>query len=548
MRHGATAWPPELAELYRTEGYWRGLPLGRLPEQWAARYGDRTALVDGTTRITYRELATRVESAATNLTVLGLEPGDNLLVQLPNCHQLVLLVLACARIGVAPVLLLPAHRERELVALGRHTGAVALATTATTRGYDHAAQARRVAEQVPSIRRLLIAGCEEEAGTETDLDALLDSPPVLPAALPDPDPSDVALFLLSGGTTGTPKVIARTHNDYEYNFRGSAAVCGFDTGTVYLAALPAAHNFVLGSPGVLGTLASGGQAVFVASPSPTAVFDAIKTHEVTHLAAVPAVLRRWMESAELTSIDLPSLRVVQVGGERLEPETVRRAARVLDCRIQQVFGMAEGLLNYTRPDDSRWAVEETQGRPMSPHDEIRVIGANGEETAAGEPGELLTRGPYTPRGYFRAPEYNRTAFTADGWFRTGDVVRRDAAGNLVVVGRIKDVINRGGEKIAADEIEHLLAELPEIADAAVVPYPDPDLGERVGAFVVLREGRTLTTGEAVRRLTASGIAAYKLPERLWVVDTLPQTAVGKTDKQALRRLVADRAATPQYQH
>ncbi len=551
MRAGAVPWPAEFVAHYRASGYWRDRALGRLPQDWAARFGDRVALVDGDVRLSYRELAERVEAAAGRLHRAGLREGDNMLIQLPNSHQFVVLVLACARIGTAPVLMLPAHRERELLGAGRLVGAVALASAAAAKGFDLAAQARQVAAQLPHCGLLLI-GDGAAQGTEFDLDDVVgpaegpDGP--RPGAVPDPDPTDVALFLLSGGTTGMPKLIARTHNDYEYNLRRSAQVCEFDESTVYLAALPAAHNFVLGSPGILGTLHSGGRAVLVRSPAPAGVFAAIARHGVTHTAAVPTVLRRWLahcrDSGAAPRGSGP-LRVIQVGGERLEPEYAAYAAELLGARIQQVFGMAEGLLNFTRPRDPAPVLLGTQGRPMSPGDEVEIVDEDGKPVPPGVPGELLTRGPYTPRGYFAAPEHNRQAFTEDGWLRTGDLVCQHPDGNLSVVGRIKDVVNRGGEKISADEIEGVIDELPEVAAVAVVPAPDPAFGECVAAFVVPRAGARLDLAGLSTALRALGLAEFKLPEHLYLVDSLPRTAVGKIDKQALRIRLVEQAAHPE---
>jgi 2,3-dihydroxybenzoate-AMP ligase len=349
-----------------------------------------------------------------------------------------------------------------------------------------------------------------------------------------PAATDVALFLLSGGTTGLSKVISRTHNDYEYNARRSGEVCLFGPDTVYGVALPAGHNFPLGSPGLLGTLLVGGRVVLLRTPSPASAFETIARERVTTVAVVPAVAQRWTMAAEELRPDLSSLRQVQVGGSLFAPEHARRAREVLGCWVQQSFGMAEGLLNYTRVDDDEEVTATTQGRPISPHDEIRIVDEDGRPVPEGEPGELLTRGPYTPRGYFNAPEHNARAFTPDGWYRTGDVVRLHPSGNFVVSGRNKDVINRGGEKVAADEIERLVQLLPEVAQAAAVPYPDPELGERVCMFVALRPDTSLTLDRLRELFTAHSVAAFKVPERLEVVADMPYTAVGKIDKKTLR--------------
>jgi 2,3-dihydroxybenzoate-AMP ligase len=264
------------------------------------------------------------------------------------------------------------------------------------------------------------------------------------------------------------------------------------------------------------------------------VFDVIAKEGVTVTALVPALALRWIESPDRERFDLSSLKVVQVGGARLAPEAGWKIEPVLGARLQQAFGMAEGLLNFTRLDDPDAAVVETQGRPMCPDDEIRIVGPDGEEVAPGEDGELLTRGPYTLRGYYRAPEHNARAFTDDGFYRSGDVVRQDADGNLLVQGRVKDLINRGGEKVSAEEIENLVLGMPEVFEVAAVAMPDRELGERTCVYVVPHAGRTVTLEQVCAHLTARQIARFKLPERLEVVDVLPVTKVGKIDKKALR--------------
>jgi salicylate---CoA ligase len=356
-----------------------------------------------------------------------------------------------------------------------------------------------------------------------------------------PDPADVAVFLLSGGTTGLPKLIARTHNDYAYNARASAQLCRLDEDTVYLVALPASHNFPLACPGILGTLLSGGRVV-MAGPDPRSAFDAIGREGVTITAVVPAVAQRWLaHAADHGSTALRTLDVLQVGGARLADELARRVEPVLGATLQQVFGMAEGLLNYTRLDDPDEVICGTQGRPLSPGDQVRIVDADGNDRPDGQPGALLTHGPYTPRGYYRAPEQNARAFTPDGWYASGDVVRRRPDGNLVVEGRDKDMINRGGEKVSAEEVENLLYKMPGIAQVAAVAAADPELGERICVFVVPQPGQDVTLDAIRDGLAAAGVAKFKWPERLELAAELPVTKVGKLDKKALRDLLAGRS-------
>lgn len=544
ISEGVVGWPDEVAAAYVEAGYWENRSFG---EQLWAR-ADQTptaiALVDGATRMTYAELVDRADAAATRLADLGVGAGQRIIVQLHNGWEFVVLTLACLRAGVVPVMALPGHRRHELEYLSAHAEASAIAVPDVSRDFDHQALALDLRTAVPSLTTILVAGAASSPAV--DLRALL-----APAADPSaerarwdarvPDPRDVAVFLLSGGTTGLPKLIARTHNDYVYNARCSAPISGLDASSVYLVALPAGHNFPLACPGLLGTLLVGGTVVMLDSPHPVKAFAAIAAEGVTHTAVVPAVAQTWIEhGASVGNEALRTLAVLQVGGSRLVDEVARRVRPVLGCTLQQVFGMAEGLLNYTRLDDPEDVICCSQGRPMSPGDEVRIVDALDRPVPDGEPGGLLTRGPYTPRGYYRAPEHNARAFTSDGWYRSGDICRWDGQGNLVVEGRDKDMINRGGEKISAEEVENLVYLVPAVEQVAAVAMPDPRLGERVCVYVVCRDGASVDLATVREAMAERGVAAYKLPERLVLVPDLPQTKVGKIDKKALRDDIADR--------
>ena len=520
-------WPEEFVERYVGAGYWAGRPLGELLGDAAARTPDAPALVDGDVRLTHAELLARADATAARLVGLGIAPGDRIVVQLANSAAFVVLAVACLRSGIVPVMALPAHRRTELAHLAGHAGAVAIAVPDRLRDFDHQGLAAELVADVGSLRHVLVDGAA--ARSHVDLRALGDPGPRYDG--PAPHSRAVAVLLLSGGTTGLPKLITRTHDDYAYNARASADVCGVDADTAYLVSLPAGHNFPLACPGILGTLLAGGRVVLLPSPEPERAFAVIAAEGVTHTAVVPAVAGRWLEHAAAHGPPAP-LRVLQVGGARLVDELARRVRPVLGAQLQQVFGMAEGLLNYTRLDDPDDVVCTTQGRPLSPGDEVRLVDEADADVPDGEPGSLLTRGPCTPRGYYRAPEQDARAFTSDGWYRSGDVCRRAPGGYLVVEGRDKDMINRGGEKISAEEVENLVHRLPAVSQVAAVAAPDPELGERVCVFVVPRPGATLTLDEV--RAAMQGVAGFKRPERLELVDELPVTKVGKIDKKALR--------------
>jgi 2,3-dihydroxybenzoate-AMP ligase len=540
-----TPWPEQDAARYRATGLWEDRTLGEYVLDAADRWPEKVALVSGDTRMTYRELVARMDEAAERLLAIGIEPGQRVLVQLTNDWPFVVFTLACFRAGIVPVMALPAHRSHELTYLAQHADAVALVVPSMLKEFDHQSLAERIAGEVPSVRWILVDG--EPRGAALDLRELLGTVGDgaargrMDAARPHPDAA--ACFLLSGGTTGLPKLIVRTHNDYAYNVRATSAVTGVDETTVYLGTLPASHNFPLACPGVLGALFAGGTSVMLPSPEPFRAFAAIERERVTLAAAVPAVAQRWLEHRhEYGGGALESLRVLQVGGSRMPDELAARVRPELGATLQQVFGMAEGLINMTRLDDPDEVIISTQGRPVSDADEIRVVSETGQDVPDGAPGSILTRGPYTPRGYFRAAEHNARAFV-EGWYSSGDIVLRRPDGNLVVLGRDKDIINRGGEKISAEEVENIVYRIPEIDLAAAVSMPDPVLGERLCLVVTQLMGHPLTLESVREFMTSQGLAAFKLPERIEVVDSMPLTKVGKIDKRALREAIAAKLET-----
>ncbi|CAA9297113.1 MAG: 2,3-dihydroxybenzoate-AMP ligase of siderophore biosynthesis [uncultured Actinomycetospora sp.] len=548
VAEGVVPYPPEAAERYRAAGYWTGQTFADLLDGAVARHGDRTAVVgtgpSGEQRWTYAELDARARGLAAGLAEQGVAPGDRVVVWLPNVPEYVEVVFALFRLGALPVFALPAHRASEIRYFAEHAEARAIVTVGRHDRFDHAAAAAQIAAGVPTVRHVVVAASAdtELPGGALTLSSLRRTPPdTLPGD--DADPASVAFLQLSGGTTGLPKLIPRTHDDYLYSVRASAEICGLSPATVYLAALPASHNFTMSSPGLLGVVHAGGTTVLAPSPDPDTCFRLIEAERVTLAAVVPPLAAAWVQAAERTPRDLSSLEVLQVGGAKCAPELARKIPPALGARLQQVFGMAEGLVNYTRLDDPEDVVRETQGRPISPDDEIRVVDpddAGEREVAPGEVGALLTRGPYTIRGYYRADEHNASAFTEDGFYRTGDLVRITDHGDVVVSGRVKEQINRGGEKIAAEEVENHLLAHPDVVDAAVVGVPDDFLGERTHAFVVPVPEREAPTPAALRRFVRDrGVAAYKVPDTVEVVEAFPVTGVGKTSRRALRTALAE---------
>lgn len=366
----APTWPAEFAERYRAAGHWRGETFGGVLRERAAAHPDRVAVVDpapGRREWTYGELDERASRLAAGFSARGISAGDRVVVQLPNIAEFIEVVFALFRIGALPVYALPAHRETEIEYFCSFTEAVAYVVPDRHAGFDHLALASRIKERTPSLRHVFVVG---SPGEHT---ALSEVPCAPTGSGYEPEPHDLAFLQLSGGTTGVPKLIPRTHDDYIYSLRGSNEICGVDGDTRFLVVLPAAHNFPMSSPGWLGTLYAGGTVVLCPRPDPATAFPLVESERVTMTGMVPPLALIWTEAGPGAEHDLSSLELILVGGAKYSEAAARRLEPALGCKLMQVFGMAEGLVNYTRLDDDHETVVTTQGLPISEDDEIRVV-------------------------------------------------------------------------------------------------------------------------------------------------------------------------------
>lgn len=528
-----TRWPQALATRYREKGYWQDLPLTGILTQHA--HNDALAIIEGERQVSYRKLNVLVDNLAASLQRQGLKPGETALVHLGNVTAFYITLFALLRVGVVPVNALFSHQRSELTAYATQIKPALLVADREHPLFADDSFLNLFIAEHRSVRVVLLNNDPDDHGLTT----AMQHPGEDFVATPTPA-DEVAFFQLSGGSTGTPKLIPRTHNDYAYSVRRSNEICQFDAHTRYLCALPAAHNYALSSPGALGVFMSGGCVVLATDPSATSCFPLIERHQVTVAALVPPAVSVWLEEINRSGnrAQLASLTLLQVGGARLSSVLAARIPQEIGCQLQQVFGMAEGLVNYTRLDDPEERIFNTQGRPMSPDDEVWVADAYGNPLPPGVVGRLMTRGPYTFRGYYNSPEHNASAFDAEGFYCSGDLIAMDEAGYITVQGREKDQINRGGEKIAAEEIESLLLRHEQVIHAALVSMEDSLLGEKSCAWLVVKSPLRAV---AVRRfLREQGVAEFKLPDRVECVDALPLTAVGKVDKKQLRQWLADR--------
>ena len=542
MLEGCVPWPAPMAEQYRRRGWWEGTTLPELLERRAARHPDKTALVSGEQRLSYADLVAGHRRLACRFLAAGVQPGDRVVMQLPNGAEFVFAYFALTRIGAIPVMALRAHRHSEVRHFLSASGATAYVIPDVLGSFDYRAMAREVCADQPAVHTVFVAG--EPGPGQADLRAMLAAPMTdaeveRTLAAVRPDPSEVATMLLSGGTTSLSKLIPRTHDDYVLNARLCGRAGGFDESTVFMAILPLGHNYNLASPGMLGTFYYGGTVVLAPSGDAADVFGLVQREKVGVIAAVVPLISNWLNSPVPDRYDLSSLKVIQNGGARLAPELRARLRQRFGCLPQEIYGTAEGLINMVPLDAPDDLLLTSSGVPVCEDDEIKVLDDDGREVADGEPGELVTRGPYTIHGYFRAPEKQADAFTPDGFYRMGDIVRKQGR-HVFTEGRRKDLINRGGEKISCEEVENLIFRNPKVKAATLVAMPDPVFGEKACAFVILKEGEALGFDELVAFLRAQQIASFKLPERLEVVKEFPLSPVGKILKRQLREAIAAR--------
>lgn len=545
MLEGFVPYPESFVKTYKAKGYWIDKTLGEEFDECVNKYSDRVAFSHEGKYISYREMGEKVNRLSLHWINIGLRTYDRMIFQLPNEPEFVYGYFAAVKVGIIPILALPAHRDAEISFFAQFCKARAHVIPSRSKDFSHQEMSREVRKKAPTLEFTFVSG----DGVDNDcisMTTLLDDRIEERMSIDSlkeyrPDPDEPAVFQLSGGTTGVPKIIPRTHNDYAANFKGVAEITQVTKDSIIGIAIPIGHNFALTCPGLCGTLYKGGKVVLIPSTKTETVFEAVEKEKITIMPTPPALLIRWMEAPELSKYDISSLEAVLAGGAKLNPEVAKKVKGILGCDYYQNLGMAEGMTFWTRKDDPEDLLLNTQGSPVFEDDEVRVVDENEKDVPYGETGELLVRGPTTTRGYYHSPEYNKKAFTKDGFYRTGDVVRMYKGRYLTVEGRIKDTINRGAEKISAEEVENHILAHPKVENCAYVAMPDRILGEKGCAFVQTKEGMDLTLDELCRFLKEQrNIATYKLPERLELVKEFPMTNVGKIEKKALRRIIAEK--------
>jgi cyclohexanecarboxylate-CoA ligase len=535
------------AEQFRARGWWRDATFLEdlravteiapdRPAIIAARAFDRTV-----TTLTYAELAAHVDRFAAGLVELGVGRGDLVAMQLPSWWQYSALALACARIGavIAPIPVDYRRRETEFV-LAR-TEAPVYIGPASWLGFSHRAMLRELAPALPALRHRVLAGLGTSAADpgELDLDVFFGDPAHArghpPAELDRraPGADDVFLVMYTSGTTGEPKGVVHSYNTLHAIVRALVETAALSRADVITT--PSAMTGLVGFLyDFLVPLACGATAVYADLGDPERTLGLIEDHGVTMLYAIPSYVLGLVATQQRHPRRIGSLRTVVTGSAPVPPHLVPSAYDVLDARVQSLWGMTEmGGATFTRPDDPPDWPAHSDGRPVE-WMEVQIVR---DPDAPDGAGRLRVRGANLCLGYFRRPDMFAAALDDDGWFDTGDLVRPDGKGGIRIVGRVKDVIMRNGQKVPAAEVESALSSHPRVDAVALVPDPDSDLGERVVAVVVAR-GEPPALGELRDHLRGLGMSPQYWPDRLHVVAEMPLTSTGKIQKYVLREQLA----------
>lgn len=531
--------PETMIRRYQAAGVWADRTIAEQLHATAQRFPDREAVVALDGRLSYAELDARTDQIAVGLRDMGLRPGDPILFQVNNRLHSILAWYGALKAGLVPVATLAQHRRHEIDQISRRTEAVAHLVDATPGAkFDLLGFASECADGHATLRRVLTIGAPEpvfgstrleDLGVDVEVDVARE---IVQAIQDDLDPTDVAVFQLSGGTTDIPKVIPRRHAEYWYNSHAYALGFGLTERSRVAHILPIIHNAGI----VCGLQAahSVGATLLLGTPDVSESFPFLVAEQVTHILVGHAHFLAIGDSGIATLSG--SLQKILLSGTKVPPDLFDAIERH-GIWSGQNFGMGEGFFALTPPDAPRDARLLSVGVPLSELDEFRILEPGTEqELPDGTTGELCCRGPYTIPGYLDSAQHNAIAFTSDGFYRTGDlasVLTFDGKRYLSIDGRLKDVISRGGEKVNAEEVEGLLLRHPAIAEAAVVAMPDARLGERACAFVVARD-EAVTLDDIREHLAALGVAKFKWPERLEWVSRLPRSNVGKIDKRSLR--------------
>jgi 2,3-dihydroxybenzoate-AMP ligase/mycobactin salicyl-AMP ligase len=541
---GFTPYKKKDAETYTKFRWWPGLTFGDVLDRAADIHPEKEAFVDGRTRLTYGRAREKANRLAVSLMDLGIEPLDRVLVQLPNWNEFVYAYFALQKIGAVTVLLIDRYREFEINRLIDLTGATSWIVPSKYRKTDYSPIIQDVLKERPEMKHVITVRGEGAHEPFHSLEALVETAELTDENLARlsarrPDPMQVAHMGPTGGTTGAPKIVPRTHNSLINGTEYCSKSWEQSIEDINLLAGPIGHDLTF-TKGFIGSVITQGKVVLLDSTDNQDICETIEREKVTSIIWVPTLAQRMLQYEDLANYDLRSLRKMHSAGGASHPGLVKEVTEKLKMKFYNGYGGTEGMTTITRTTDDLEVICSTVGRPTCPYDTYKVIDKDGRALPPGEQGELVLKGPGVFTGYYNNPEENKAVFTRDGFFRTGDVARIDEKGYITLTGRIKEMINRGGESISATEIERLITRHPEVAAVAVIPVPDPLMGERVCAYIQPKPGAHLTFERIISFLKEQRASVLQLPERIEFIDAMPYTGAQKTDKRRLQQDIANK--------
>jgi 2,3-dihydroxybenzoate-AMP ligase/mycobactin salicyl-AMP ligase len=534
---GFEPYRPEDVERYTKSRWWLGLTWGDMFDKATDLYPQKEGLVDDTTSFTYKELREKVDRLAIGFMELGIKERDFVLLQIPNWHEFIIAFYALQKVGAITVLLIARHGLTEINHVCSLTHPVAWIGPDRHKNTEYLPMIKRVMEDNRELKHIISVRAPENKAF-IPLEKLMNTGELTAASLEAlaakrPDPMEVSMILLTGGTTGLPKAVPRTHNDYIASVEYHSKAWEITSDDVVLTVAPVSHAQGMHN-GVGGAFFNYAKYVLTDSTDAEDICRVIEREKVTAFPTVPALVQRIVSLENLKEYDLSSLKKIYAGGAPSTPELVRSVYEKLGCKFVNAFGSAEGLGAMTRLDADLETICTTVGEKDCPYTQFKILDQYEQEVPPNHEGELATKGPNIFTGYFKSAEENKKTFTKDGFFKTGDLAKIDESGTVMITGRIKETILRGGETISAVGIERLISSHPGVADVAVIGMPDKALGERICAYIQLKDGVTLSFEELIAYLRNIGASVLQLPERVEFIDSIPLTKVGKADKKALK--------------
>lgn len=521
----------QLRDRYIKSGAWKDVTFYSCLERRAAEHPDRIVFVDERRSLTYKELKEQVDRCAAFFKSLGISEGDVVTMQFPNRVEFPIVFFSLELIGAIANKISPDFRRREVEYILRFSNSKAFVCASSFKGFDYAAMIHELRADLPLLKTVVVSGDTPIPNVHSLEEGLRSHEPIAHSERVTMDPDAVMRMAFTSGTTGDPKGVMHSFNTTLYAIEVINSEMGVTSDEVILVWLPVGLNW--GYISLLQTVMAGCRAVLMERFDAERALQLIEKHRVTFIPTAPASLLAILNVPQFQKYDCSSLRVVVTGGASAAIETIKAYQQNMKGHLLELYGMLEtGFHTFTRFEDDPQKVNGTIGRVVGQM-ELRIIDEDGKDVPYGSEGEIAAYGPSVHLGYFNNPTANSELFTADDWFRTGDLGKYvDEVGNVMIVGRRKEMINRGGKKYFPREIEEFLYGHPSVLHVAIVGVNDTRLGEKNCLCVVLKPEHSLTLDDVIKMLKGQ-VADYKLPEMLEFYDELPFTPTGKIRRHVL---------------